>query len=73
MATSGYLGSDGSDIGKNVEWLHQLPLVNVEIRWANSMGFLTQVRVTGQITATLDGSLHYSRKPMSIESRMNPT
>ncbi|XP_045027440.1 uncharacterized protein LOC116919379 [Daphnia magna] len=67
----GYLESPTSSW--NPEWLYLLPLVNVDIRWANSMGFVTQFRVTGQITATLNGTLRYSRQPATIDSHLNPT
>lgn len=68
---SGYLGGDSTS-WPSIVWLHQLPLANVEIRWANSMGFVTQVLVTGHITASVNGSLD-SSQPMTIDSHLNPT
>jgi hypothetical protein len=57
----------------NLDWLYLLPIVNVEIRWANSMGLVTEIQVKGQISATLNGTLQYSRKPVIIDSQLNPT
>lgn len=71
----GYLEAESVSF-QNLVWLHQLPLVNVEIRWANSMGFVTEVRVAGQITATLDGSISATKtqqKETVIDSHLNPT
>ena len=65
----GYLESSSS---WNLDWLRLLPLVNVEIRWANSMGLVTEIQVKGHITATLNGTLQYSRKPLIIDSHLNP-
>ena len=63
---------DGS---MDFQWLHQLPIVNVDIRWANSIGGITKVQVDGQIDGTLNGPIHFSRTPgiLNIQSQLNPT
>ena len=56
-----------------LRWLHQLPIINVDIRWANSMGFLTRVVVDGQMSASIDGSIVWTQRPaLAIHSQLNP-
>jgi len=38
---------------QRLEWFQLLPLVNVDINWPNSMGWITRIRVDGHILATL--------------------
>jgi len=51
-----------------------LPIVNVDIRFANSIGALTKIQVGGQLDSTLNGPIHFDRKSdIRIETQLNPT
>lgn len=61
-------------IGEKIEWYQEWPLVNVELLWPNSMGFLNEVLVTGRITATLSGFVHWmNRVPLELDTQLRPT
>lgn len=73
LKSAGLMEVDKGSVDR-FQWFHQLPLVNVDIRWANSMGFLTKASVTGQISTTFDGPISWTRDPiLSIKSHLNPT
>jgi hypothetical protein len=38
---------------QRLAWFQLLPLVNGDINWPNSMGWITRIRVDGHILATL--------------------
>lgn len=37
------------------------------------MGLVAEIQVKGQIAASLNGTLRYSRKPVIVDSHLNPT
>ena len=60
---------------QRLEWFQLLPLVNVDISWPNSMGWITRIRVDGHILATLDGHYQLQRRSnrLTLESQLKPT
>ena len=65
-------------VNKEMRWFQLLPLVNVEMAWANSMGFLNRIRVEGQLALTLNGHFnfdlqHSNTSDLTIDASLNPT
>lgn len=63
---------------KKMQWFQLLPLVNVEMAWANSMGFLNRIRVQGQLGLTLNGHLtldpqRFKNGETALDAHLNPT
>jgi len=65
-------------VNKEIRWFKLLPLVSVEMAWANSMGFLNRIQVQGQLAMTLNGHAtidlqHYRSGDITLDAHLNPT
>ena len=60
----------------SIKWFHIVPLANVKAAWSNSMGFLNEIQVQGQLIMTLNGQAswkHHSNADVTFNSQLNPT